>query len=146
MTTIALRNGVMAGDSQVNCGHLKYGQIQKVRRIGNWIIGVSGSFDCMEQFFHWARTGFDCSKRPDLKALHEPSFSAIVLNASDPEDIIEYEIDLVPQRFCAPYRAIGSGRDFAIGAMAMGASAVQAIEIACLHDRSTGGKIFMESA
>jgi hypothetical protein len=40
-----------------------------------------------------------------------------------------------------PYFAIGSGRDYAIGAMAHGASAIEAITISCKHDSYSGGEV-----
>lgn len=39
------------------------------------------------------------------------------------------------------YYAIGSGSDYALGAMAMGASAARAVEIACELDPHCGGRV-----
>lgn len=40
-----------------------------------------------------------------------------------------------------PFASIGSGCHFAIGAMEMGATAVEAVRVARRNDRGTGGKI-----
>lgn len=40
-----------------------------------------------------------------------------------------------------PFFAVGSGAEIAIGAMAMGASAEQAVKIAAMYDTQTGGKV-----
>lgn len=37
--------------------------------------------------------------------------------------------------------AWGSGRDFALGALSMGATAAEAVKIACKHSTTCGGKI-----
>jgi ATP-dependent protease HslVU (ClpYQ) peptidase subunit len=41
----------------------------------------------------------------------------------------------------ADYAAIGSGGMFAMGAMAHGATAEEAVAAAALHDKNTGGNI-----
>jgi hypothetical protein len=38
--------------------------------------------------------------------------------------------------------AVGSGRDLALGALAMGATEIEAIQIACRYDMNSGGAIF----
>jgi ATP-dependent protease HslVU (ClpYQ) peptidase subunit len=40
-----------------------------------------------------------------------------------------------------PYFAIGSGRDYAMGAMAHGATAIEAVNIAAKHDAHSGGEV-----
>lgn len=39
------------------------------------------------------------------------------------------------------YFAIGSGEDYAMGAMAMGATATRAVDVAAMFDAHTGGEI-----
>ena len=39
------------------------------------------------------------------------------------------------------YYAIGSGRELAMGAMAFGATAFEAVQMAAKHDLATGGEI-----
>ena len=49
---------------------------------------------------------------------------------------------LFPLEIQAPFTARGSGAHFAMGALAAGASAWQALEIACEYDISTGQPLF----
>lgn len=42
------------------------------------------------------------------------------------------------------YHAVGSGRDFALAAMACGRSAHEAVDIAMAFDNGTGGKVYWE--
>lgn len=44
-----------------------------------------------------------------------------------------------------PYFAIGSGADYAMGALAMGADAMAAVRIAALFDSHTGGRVEVEA-
>jgi hypothetical protein len=39
-----------------------------------------------------------------------------------------------------PYYAFGSGRDFALGAMAVGADAIRAVEATCRHSTECSGE------
>ena len=65
-------------------------------------------------------------------------FSALVLS---PEGRVDYYCSkLMPVEFCLP-QAIGSGADFAIGAMLHGASPAEAVAIACMRDTRSGGKV-----
>lgn len=50
-----------------------------------------------------------------------------------------YEVQPVPIRVLDPFAAWGSGRDFALGALAMGASAKEAVEVACRFSIECGG-------
>lgn len=63
-----------------------------------------------------------------------------VLVVLDPvRGLLEYDTSPIPlQHSLERNLAWGSGRDFAIAAMAMGANSKQAIEIACLYDCYTG--------
>ena len=56
-------------------------------------------------------------------------------------EVVEYEQLPYPQPVTTPYAAWGSGRDFAIGALAMGATAKEAVEVACKHCLSCGPPI-----
>jgi ATP-dependent protease HslVU (ClpYQ) peptidase subunit len=105
---------------------------------------MAGNFDAMQLFLEWAQSGFHVDRRPNIRALEDSSFSAIVAASGMKDALVEYENDLVEQHFDAEYRAIGSGRDLAMGAMAMGATAAQAVQVAIKHDRSTGGDIIVE--
>jgi hypothetical protein len=60
---------------------------------------------------------------------------------STPEGCFRVEHSLLRQPIAEPFTAIGSGRDFAIAAMYLGKSAVEAVDIACLYDAWTAGPI-----
>lgn len=54
------------------------------------------------------------------------------------QGVIEYEQYPAPMRFEGAYMAWGAGRDFALGALAMGATAKEAVEVACRFNNSCG--------
>jgi ATP-dependent HslUV protease subunit HslV len=129
MSTIAYRAGVMAADTAVTAGGDRYcGTIRKIERIGGCLIGCCGCVESNELFFRWWREGCRADRRPSLRE----GFAAIVVS---PDGTVTCWGDkLVPMRIDADFHADGSGADFAIGAMAAGATAEQAVMIACHFD------------
>jgi hypothetical protein len=55
--------------------------------------------------------------------------------------ILRYEQDCLPYEIEDKKYAIGSGRDFAIGAMEMGASAEEAVLVASKYEVSCGNSV-----
>jgi ATP-dependent HslUV protease subunit HslV len=97
------------------------------------VIAGSGAFGEVLRFKDWIVDGADPSKQPELK---ESDVIWIQSDGSftefDPSGRLTYE---------APFYAIGSGREIAIGAMAAGATAEGAVRIACEWDGGTGGEV-----
>ena len=140
MSTIAYKAGVLAADTLAYGG--KYlsppGLKHKIRRLKDGTrIGVCTSIvGTSERFMSWVEAGADpaawLGEKPDLQALMiRPNGDAFLatdgLYFSGPIEMTAW--------------AIGSGSDFAIGAMAMGASAAEAVQIAAQFDRHSGGRI-----
>ena len=122
MTVIAYRSGVMASDTKVGiCANLKIHQGDKVFKRKGHLFGIAGS-DCPsnDNFLKWF-----FGNRDDMS---EFEFEALVVVSDGCMFLIdqrgsEYPID---QEFFA----LGSGQEVAMGAMEMGATAVQAVEAA----------------
>lgn len=130
MTTIAYKDGVMAGDSQ-SSWHYKELNAKKVQKRGDMLIGFAGDFGSGVRFCNWM---FNKGEQPNVI---DDSFSAIVVKGSK---CYHYDRTLVPFH-SDKYIAIGSGAEFAIAAMDCGKSAVDAVKIASRRDPHTGGKI-----
>lgn len=138
MTTIAYRDGVLAADTRAYSGRAQpIGNKQKIFSIkGGSAFGVStpqpGLSEAIRDWF------VEC-KHPD----HEP-----VLNGDAGFDMLEitkeglvyfYHNSFRPTGpITAPYFAIGSGAEYAMGAMAAGCDAVDAVAAAAMHDVWTG--------
>ena len=139
MTTIAYRDGVLAADSLVTCGGGADGFVSKARRIDGLLTAASGSTVHAERFFNWLAGGApgDCP----LVGLPENSrTNGLVVLPSGRLRVWCHEgsWDFTPLR---GFYALGSGTDYAIGAMEMGADAERAVQVATIHDIATGGPI-----
>jgi hypothetical protein len=145
MTIIVVRDGIMASDSRVtvesDAGGIRVFQCQKLYKIPELkcVIGVTGDGFAALRFVQWYRTLSAKKKRKpmDTLALAEADFTAVVMHADG--RLEEYD------RWCTPeeielgegknaFYAVGCGTKLALGALAMGASASQAVEIACKYD------------
>lgn len=134
MTTIAVRDGVMAADSQMTDGHLRLMGCQKIYPVGAALVGITGSLASALVFVDWYENRE--SRRPDLS--NESDFEALILTA---EGLDTWTANLRPIPVRSKFWAVGSGSHLAIGAMAMGASAVDAVKVACAFDIHSSGDV-----
>ena len=133
MTTIAFKDGVLAADSHIACGGLRSGTAQKIFEHGGGAIAGAGAYAEFLRFKDWIVDGADPEKRPELKESDliwiKPDGSVVEF---EPTGQLAYE---------APFYALGSGRELAIGAMAAGASAEEAVRIAIDWSQGSGGEV-----
>lgn len=136
MTVIVVRDGVIASDSQGGGGQggLKV-KMRKLVRQGDVAIGWSGNYCDGKAFAEWYFAGADLEKIParhnrdaDRNAV---DFTALVLHSAGWEYWFEWMVPETSQDILEPFYAIGSGTQAAMAAMHMGASAVEAVEVAC---------------
>jgi hypothetical protein len=137
VTTIAYRDGILAADSMAYGG--KYcaspGLKWKIWRLDNGDrLGVSsnmvGAGEAMRDFLNGKLD----------RALVPTDVRAILVNA-DGQVFIANDGVLFSGPIDTEFCAIGSGADFALGAMQHGADAVEAIRCAIAHDQHTGGEV-----
>lgn len=140
MTTIAIKDGVIAVDTLI-MGDLPYGNGRKLGRSkdGWWLAG-SGRAAVTMNAIRWASTRSLGRLRTPWKGLPDDweKSSLLALNAEGRMFFFEGH---GPVEFDAPYVAEGSGSHLAMGAMAMGATAVEAVLVAMAHDPNTGGNV-----
>lgn len=139
MTTIAYRSGVMAADSGVFMNDTLEFSHQKVMRLSDGrLFGACGDSGFIQKVIRWLEAGSDPDHVPTL--LSDGTFSALLVS---PDGGTVWSIDkyleLIPAK--GEYFADGSGRNIALGAMAAGASAREAVEIACRFDVTSAGPI-----
>jgi len=147
MTTIVYRDGVMAADSRAyKDRYTSLGVKMKIRRLRNGtLVGCSTSNNGMpEAVTAWYDEGMPNGPKglQDLFSMTEkPGFELI---AVDRDGIATY-IDgtCLPTSAKAPYHAIGSGDGYALGAMAAGKTAPQAVLIACQFDCLSAPPIYV---
>lgn len=128
-TIIATKNAIY---SDTFCNYSTSFRTVKIVRIGDSIYGGAGDLEEVQFFFEWRR-GKEKPEYPD-----SADFSAIEVNKSG---IYLWSTRLCPMIVKAKSYAIGSGGQFAIGAMEAGADPIQAIKIAAKHDPNTRAPI-----
>ena len=96
-----------------------------------FLFGTSGTAYYEGVFLEWYKGGCP-DKKPEIEKY---DFKAMVIKGGR---IFWYDHTLLPFEVTLPFFAIGSGAELAIGAMAAGKSAREAVEIACEHDINCG--------
>lgn len=133
MTTITYRSGCLAADSLVTSGRARCGTITKVWKTDDGSLwAVCGKMAYIEACKAWA-AGDRLAAPPKMD---ESAFVHVT-----PDGRVR---ECWGDGWCeslADFFAWGSGDEFAIGAMGMGADAATAVEVAARFDTATGGEI-----
>jgi ATP-dependent protease HslVU (ClpYQ) peptidase subunit len=127
MTIIAYRDGVMAADTGItDGGFVTCGR--KLHKKNGHIIGFAGDVAQALVFVDWF---FNQKKnrKPDLG--HEGDWEAMILNK---DGVTTWGRSLRPIPLSEDFYAIGSGSVGAMYAMEQGATAEEAVRIACKRD------------
>jgi hypothetical protein len=138
MTIITYRDGIIAADTLVVGGPegtgFRVGYGPKLLRIKNGVLALCGRAAPISAIAEWLENGRDgeLPPCPGGGAIWFPDHGRI-------EDIADNAIELID--FDAPYLAWGSGEQFALAAMWMGADAAKAAEAAMAFDVNCGGTI-----
>lgn len=134
MTTIAYRNGVLVADTVMTKGSALIGQVVKIRRNDKGhLAGASGSASYNGEFLKWFESG-EMGEPPEPIEKDDAMDRGLIFRNNgqvelyEPGGMFKVKID---------YFAVGSGCDFAIGAMHAGASAEEAVRASCEHDPNT---------
>jgi ATP-dependent protease HslVU (ClpYQ) peptidase subunit len=134
VTTIAYRDGVLAGDTQVssNDGHTVIGHQKKVHKLEDGsLFGFAGSVEQAEVL----RRSFADNTAVDLL----DDLNALIITPDHKVYLFEGRIWVKqPKGYCA----LGSGETVALAAMDAGADAITAVKIGIKRDTCTGGKVF----
>lgn len=140
MTTIAYKDGVLAADTLCVNGYTRAGYLTKIARGSDGVLGGSaGTAAFNRRFLEWITAGrvTEPPRAETDKDSNSRDFGFIVLldgqlELHEPEGVLTIS---------APFYACGSGREIAVGAMAAGASAEQAVKVAIELDCYSGGDI-----
>jgi 20S proteasome alpha/beta subunit len=136
MTTIAYRKGVLAADTRMIQGTAIIGKVAKiVRRDDGALCGGAGDCAWVQAFHRWFMGG----EEGDPPVIEENSKGLIIkrrkpIEMFEPGGTVEWK---------PPYLAIGSGKEFALGAMWAGANAIEAVKAAMTFDPGTGGEVMV---
>ena len=143
MTTIAIDpHGVhIAADGLITAGGaIEHRDEQKIRVVkgkkGDKSIYVLAGTTCMfDALIKWHQDGADAGKLPPAA---DARWSLVVIDAKGPRHY--GHLAAYPERITYPY-TVGTGYEYAMGALKAGASAQRAVEIACEIDIHSGGEI-----
>ena len=136
MTTVAWDGKTLAADSQVTIGNCRGRGTKLVSNARGYIAAGAGTFGEVLPWLAWVVSGMDPEQRP--ASLSEDSVVIIVPPRGCP---LWFAGTHIPTKLPRRQFAIGSGSDFAVGAMAAGADAVAAVKIAADHDVYTNRKV-----
>ena len=142
MTTIALRDGVIAADSQETHGDGRIAECKNLYSISGTIIGTAGDSYTGLIFVDWFERGARMEDAPDLSHVQsDEDFECIVIENKDTIYTINRFFQKYPVEMADGFYALGWGSAYAMAAMEMGADAKKAVQIAVKYDAYTGGKI-----
>ncbi len=135
MTTIAYRDGVLAGDTRVTRGgYIMPGHFRKIGRSpAGDLVGIAGNCAKADGFLSAIVNGSADPTAP------EDGVTALVISPDGQITVHEAagRFDVTG----AAFWAIGSGTSAALGALHAGASAEEAVRIAMLIDNDSGGEV-----
>ena len=140
MSTVATDGQSMASDSRItdDGGAMDQLNFPKIRKLKDCIAGFAGDVESGILFFNWLERGEqdDPAQKPPLD---DDVFIGLVLRANG---VFWYGSKLIPGGVaCGTPAAIGSGGDFAMGAMLAGKTPAESVRLACRVDSNSGGKV-----
>lgn len=146
MTTIIVDriNGVIAADSQNTDCSDQIHRCNKIERLpnGNYFLG-SGHNLTISMAKAWAAAEFDPDEQPDWpEPIQSYAFSAVILKPDGSAWMCDDELAVF--ELLDKVIGIGSGSVYALGAMDAGATAEEALMIACRRDLYTSEPVHLE--
>ncbi|MFG1245739.1 hypothetical protein [Xanthobacter flavus] len=141
MTVIAYRAGVMAADRAVTStnGMLAGGVAKITRTSAGWLVGASGHLSAMAGVREWAEALLHMGDEFVPPRGNLTDMDAIFVS---PTGRVHYfDGHGFPVEVTGEYFAVGGGESYAMGAMAVGADAIQAVQAACMLGAGLGGGI-----
>ena len=138
MTTIAFKGGIMAADKQATSSGCSHGKMTKIFKLDGHLIGVAGDGHACMEMVRWFNNG---AKEDDFPEIQKSEDNGMLMVVTPEKVITFYEKSPLPLIYENDFAAMGSGRDFALGAMASGLGATEAVEVACRFDIYSGNGI-----
>ncbi len=127
MTVVVWDGGTLAVDRGVSDGFTMWEQ-DKAWRLGNAVLTGVGTMSLVLAMREWYLRGCIPDQFPTEQTLTDRWCEFIV---ATPDGLFRYERSHIPIEHGRNKCAFGYGKDFAYGAMAMGATAEQAAHVAC---------------
>lgn len=132
MTTIATDGKTIAADSRITGQFID--EHQKLFKVGDSVFGIAGTLTVAMRFIDWVKAGTPPEATPSIDD------ETAILQLT-PAGVWYWDQALRPVQYRRPYAAIGSGADFALGALVAGCTPRQAVAVACELDESSAPPI-----
>jgi ATP-dependent protease HslVU (ClpYQ) peptidase subunit len=147
MTTIAFDGRYLAADSLICTNDTKEGYVKKIiatniKEQFDAIVAFAGEYAAALAFIDSLRENYpNAYAKPNYG---EPDYCALVVHSCGGFDEYTSKYEY-PETFksLTNFRAMGSGVNFALGAMAAGKNAKEAVEIAIQFDAKSGGDVLV---
>lgn len=133
MTVVAWDGKTLAADKMAASGGHGI-TTTKVFRVHGALIGMAGPGDTCRALLHWARTGFEPDKFPEVAKTGEADMLVVHRDG----EVVCFGGGPHPLKIEDRCAAIGCGRDFALAAMYLGCDARRAVEVASALDIHCG--------
>ena len=137
MTCIAWDGRTLAADKQGTQCDMRITVTKITRLTSGALVAWTGTIEQGIELARWYEDGADPGKWPSYQATDEWARLIVVEKGK----AYTYEKRPIPQLVEDPFQAWGSGRDFAMGAMGMGADARKAVEVASIFSTTCGGGV-----
>ncbi|MFZ6813556.1 hypothetical protein ACO0K3_03745 [Undibacterium sp. Rencai35W] len=138
MTTIAWDGKTLAADKRCTSDGV-ISVVTKLYKVKGCLLAAAGDFDRIQEMIHWFRKGCMPSNLP-LFQRDNADFVGLIVIRPD-KKIYRYDRGPYPHKYESPTIAIGSGGNFALAAMHLGCTAVDAVRVACEFDCYSGNGI-----
>lgn len=123
----------MAAESRVTAGDTMYECDDKIVIVGSSLIGCAGEVPGAAKFMKWLE--HPVGEAPEFT---EDSLDALVINA---DGFWHYGDSHVGTKMTQPFYACGTGSMAAMAAMHCGKTPAEAVAIAIMCDKNSGGRI-----
>lgn len=135
MTVIAWDGKTLAADKQsTSDGYARI--VTKIHRIANGLVGFTGDAIPATALLQWFRCGMLHDQWP--KKLGDNEAYAVFIDLSGKVHLYCSAEGPYAEQLEDPIYAAGHGRDFALAAMYLGKSALEAVAVACALDKTCG--------
>jgi len=135
MTVVAWDGKTLATDKQATNSGLAYTVTKSMKLETGEVLAWTDNADSGLMLVDWYKSGADPAKWPECQKNEDRWAKLIVIKD---KRIHVYERQPIPIIIEDKIMAWGSGRDFALAAMAMGADARKAVEIASIFETGCG--------
>ena len=128
MSVIAWDGKTLAADRMATAGCMRKTATKIFKLESGEVLAFSGIVEQALVLMAWFKDGQDPAKWPAFQRKDGDDWTIMVV-AYEVDELFTYQQEPVAQPVEDPYMAWGEGREFAMGAMAMGANARLAVEV-----------------